>query len=142
MRFRVLTPLSPGLTTKSGTPCEKKVTSCLWFSHGGSRRTSHFPRFWPAYNVGVILRGLVNRVDCTVTPLIMMQTEGHAAALRDSNRALLVCGWCHVRLSVSENSGGALIRAKRCARGIPPTPTHGHGNLLLRQRIYGRSSYQ
>jgi hypothetical protein len=36
-------------------------------------------------------------------------------------------------MSVSEHSGGALIRAKRCACGIPPALwRHEHGNALLR----------
>ena len=56
----------------------------------------------------------------------------HVAALRDPNNTLLVL-YAGGVMSVSEDSGGALIRAKRCACGIPPVLWgDGHGNALPR----------
>jgi hypothetical protein len=65
----------------------------------------------------------------------MMQTEGNTLQHYDIPTTLnLYAGGV---VSMSEDSGGALIRAKRCACGIPPELwRHEHGNalVLLRQK--------
>jgi hypothetical protein len=54
---------------------------------------------------------------------MIMQTEGHVAALRDPNNTLLVCGWR--RVSVSVRGFWGCVDLSEALRVWNPTSTFG-----------------